>query len=110
MQLPKTKTVSPTTVQSLKECTPEIPQQLDLFFRTLLDGITPAISEAQRDSVDRKVNAMSSDAVFNRKTVEAYCTRSWISFSHRFKIDYADFKQNRTLYLGGTAPASFPPS
>lgn len=31
MQLPKTRTPDPTTVENLKECAPEIPAQLDLF-------------------------------------------------------------------------------
>ncbi len=64
LKLPKTKTPSPTTVPNLKECAPSIPSQLDLFFRSLLCGITPT-SGAQTDTVDRKVTAMASDAIFN---------------------------------------------
>ena len=40
MKLPKTKTPNPATVQNLKDCAPEMPEQLDLFFRTLLGGVT----------------------------------------------------------------------
>ncbi|CAB4021739.1 Hypothetical predicted protein, partial [Paramuricea clavata] len=36
MKLPKTRTPNPATVQTLKECAPEMPEQLDLFLRSLL--------------------------------------------------------------------------
>lgn len=52
MQLPKTKTPNPATVQNLKECAPDIPPQLDLFFRSLLGGITPTFSGAHMEIVD----------------------------------------------------------
>ena len=53
------------TVQNLKECASEIPEQVDLFFRSLLGGIAPIPSGIQKDTLDRKVNAMGSDAVYN---------------------------------------------
>ena len=65
MQLPKTKTPNPATVQHLKECATEIPAQLDLFCRCLLDGMTPTFSGAHKVTVDRKVTAMASDAIYN---------------------------------------------
>lgn len=61
MQLPKTKTPNPATVENLKQCAPVIPNQLDLFFRSLFGGIRPSCS----DTVDRKVTAMGSDAIYN---------------------------------------------
>ena len=42
MRLPKSKTPTPATVQSLKESSPDIPAQLEFFFRTLLSGLTPS--------------------------------------------------------------------
>ncbi|XP_048857264.1 uncharacterized protein LOC125724829 [Brienomyrus brachyistius] len=65
MQLPKSKTPVPATVQNLKESSPDIPKQLDIFFRSLLGGVTPAFQGAQTTAIDRKVALMASDAVFN---------------------------------------------
>ena len=65
MQLPKTKTLDPATVQTLKECAPEIPEQLDLFFRSLLGGIKQTSSAVQKHVLDRKDTAMGSDAIYN---------------------------------------------
>ena len=68
LQLPKTKTPSPTTVEKLKECSPQIPAQLQLFFTTLLGVTIPSFSGNQRETkvtIDRKVTAMASDAICN---------------------------------------------
>ena len=43
MQLPKSKTPNPATVQNLKECSPDIPKQVEHFFKTLLNGSTPTL-------------------------------------------------------------------
>ena len=50
------------TAQSLKATSPEIPEQLKLFFQTLYHGLKPL---NENDSVERKLVASSSDAVFN---------------------------------------------
>lgn len=60
MKLPKSKTPDPATVQNLKETAPEIPQQLALFFRTLLGGLT----QTPQGPLERKVTSMASDAIF----------------------------------------------
>ena len=52
-------------MDNLKECIPTIPKQLDLFFRTLLVGITPTFQDAQHVTADRKVTSMASDTIFN---------------------------------------------
>ena len=65
MHLSKTRTPNPATVQNLKECASEIPEQVDLFFRSLLGGITPTPSGIQKDTLGRKVIAIGSDAVYN---------------------------------------------
>ena len=44
------KTPDPATVYILKETAPEIPQPLDLFFRTLFGGLTPT----HQDTEDRR--------------------------------------------------------
>ena len=74
MQLPKTKTPNPVTVQNLKDCAPEIPKQLNQFFGILLGGITPSFSGVQKDAVDRKISAMASDVIYNttRGTVKPW--------------------------------------
>jgi len=74
MQLSKSKTPNPATVQNLKECAPEIPAQLDLFFRSLLGGLTPSFRGAYKDTIDRKVTSMASDAIYNvtRGTVKPW--------------------------------------
>ena len=71
MQMPKTKTPDPATVQNLKESAPPIPKQLDFFFRSLLGGT----SHGEQNSVtERKVASMASDAIFNvtRGTVKPW--------------------------------------
>lgn len=65
MNLQKTNAPDPATVQNLKEAAPEILQQLDLFFRSLLIGITPTSQGVQKGAIDRKVTSMASDAIFN---------------------------------------------
>lgn len=65
MQIPKTKTPNPATVHNLKECAPTLPEQLDLFFRTLLCGSSQNDSGPHKEKVDRKVTAMAADAVYN---------------------------------------------
>ncbi|XP_030837116.1 uncharacterized protein LOC105437992 [Strongylocentrotus purpuratus] len=73
LKVPKTNTPNPVTVQNVKECAAKIPAQLDLFFRTLLCGMGSSCT-AQKESVERKVNAMSSDAMYN---VTRGSTRPW---------------------------------
>ena len=61
----KWETPTPTTVETLKNCSPEPPDDLQLFFRTLLYGIHKPNGNTNRESLERKVIAMSSDAVYN---------------------------------------------
>lgn len=63
LQLPKSKTPNPATVQNLKECSPQIPRQLELFFRCLLNGFKQ--EDTTNYSTDRKVTALASDVMFN---------------------------------------------
>jgi len=65
MQLPTSNTPNPATVQDLKKCSPDIPAQLDLFIRSLMRGLTPRFRSACKDTIDRKVTAMASDALYN---------------------------------------------
>jgi hypothetical protein len=53
------------TIQKLKECAPEIPAQLELFFRSLLYGVTQDSPDGCNEAIDRKVAAMASDAIYN---------------------------------------------
>lgn len=99
MKLPKSKTPDPATVQNLKETAPEIPQQLALFFRTLLGGLT----QTSQGPLERKVTSMSSDAIFNAshgtvKTMEAYGHGTGIGITDWIKVVLADSEQSWTQY------------
>ena len=63
LQIPNSKTPHPTTIKNLKECAPDIPDQLLLFFRYLLNGT--ATSCTTSDTNERKVANMASDAIYN---------------------------------------------
>ena len=59
------KTPIPTSVETLKACSPALPEELQLFYRTLLCGLHEPTGDNVRESVERKVMALSSDAVYN---------------------------------------------
>ena len=63
--MPKWKTPTPTSVATLKACSPELPEEIMLFYKTLLCGLHQPSGNDNRDAVDRKMTAMSSDAVYN---------------------------------------------
>ncbi|KAJ8031889.1 hypothetical protein HOLleu_25241 [Holothuria leucospilota] len=63
--MPKWKTPTPTSVTALKASSPELPEELLLFYKTLLCGLREPSGNDSKDAVDRKVTAMSSDAVYN---------------------------------------------
>ena len=63
MQIPKSKTPHPTTMNNLKECAPKIPSQLKLFFRYLLNGTVSPCTKSETN--ERKVITMASDAIYN---------------------------------------------
>ena len=71
MQLPKSRTPHPATVQNLKECSSQIPEQLHVFFQYLLGGTS---EQNNKEVLDRKVNALASDVIFNvsRATVKPW--------------------------------------
>ena len=64
--MPKWRTPTPTSVESMKTCSPDLPEDLLLFFRTLLYELRKSTGDANKDNVDREVMEMSSDAVFER--------------------------------------------
>ena len=94
IKLPKTRTPNLATVQTLKECAPEMPEQLDLFLRSLLGGITPILNGTQKDILDQKVTAMGSDAISGFK-IAAGC-RLQPAFSGHLP---AIFKQERQCFF-----------
>ena len=71
MQIPKSRTPCPATLQNLRECSPDIPDQLQLFFKFLLNGTS---EQNNKEVLDRKVNALASDVIFNvsRATVKPW--------------------------------------
>ena len=72
LQMAKWETPYPTSVETLKTCSPDLPDDLMLFFWALLCGIRKP--NANIDSVDRKAMAMSSDAAYN---VSRGAVRPW---------------------------------
>ena len=70
LAIPQSKTPSPTSVHTLKENSPSIPDLTLVFFRTLIGGLQSEIgvNNSNRDVMERKALAGASDAVFN-------CTR-----------------------------------
>ena len=62
LAMPKTSSPSNMTAQTLKATSAEIPGQLNLFFQTLYHGLKPL---KDNDSVERKMIASSSDAIYN---------------------------------------------
>ena len=65
LEMPKWQTPIPTTVETLKTCSPDLPEDLQLFFRTLFCGLHKPTGDSKKESVERKVLAMSSDTVYN---------------------------------------------
>ena len=63
--MPKWKTPMPTSVQTLKASTPDLPEEILLFYKTLLCGLREPGEDGNREAVNRKVMSMSSDAVYN---------------------------------------------
>ena len=63
--MPKWETPTPTSMSALKGCSPDIPDEVILFFKTLMNGIHSPSCNENKDVLDRKVLAMASDAVYN---------------------------------------------
>ncbi len=70
----KSVTPTPTSVETLKSCSPDLPAEILLFFKTLLCGLREPSGVDNSEAVNRKVMAMSSDAVYNasRGTVKPW--------------------------------------
>ena len=62
--IPKWKTPTPTSVHTLKTCSPELPEDLLLFYKTLMCGLREPSGDNNCQGIQRKVLSMSSDAVF----------------------------------------------
>ena len=63
--IPKWKTPTPTSVHTLKTCSPELPEDLLLFYKTPMCGLREPTGDKHCQGIQRKVLSMSSDAVFN---------------------------------------------
>jgi len=63
--LPKSATPSMTSLETLKLCSPQLPEELVMFFKTLLCGLREPSGVENCETVNRKVMAMTSDAVYN---------------------------------------------
>uniref|UniRef100_UPI00358ECE32 uncharacterized protein isoform X3 n=1 Tax=Myxine glutinosa TaxID=7769 RepID=UPI00358ECE32 len=67
--MPKSITPTPTSVETLKSCSPDLPGEMLLFYKTLLCGLREPSGVDNREAVNRKVIGMSSDAVYNTSRV-----------------------------------------
>ena len=63
--MPISITPAPTSVETLKSCSPDLPEEMLLFYKTLLCGLHEPSGVDNREAVNRKVISMSSDAVYN---------------------------------------------
>jgi hypothetical protein len=70
----KSVTPTPTSVETLKSCSPDLPPEILLFFKTVLCGLQEPSGVENNEVLIRKVLAMSSDAVYNasRGTVKPW--------------------------------------
>ena len=70
----KSVTPTPTSVETLKLCSPDLPNEILLFFKTLLCGLREPSGVDNSEAINRKVIGMSSDAVYNasRGTVKPW--------------------------------------
>ncbi|KAG1670545.1 hypothetical protein GQR58_016805 [Nymphon striatum] len=60
--IPKWKTPMPTSVHTLKTCSPWLPEDLFLFYKTLMCGLREPTGDQNCQGMQRKVLSMSSDA------------------------------------------------
>ncbi|CAL4062288.1 unnamed protein product [Meganyctiphanes norvegica] len=74
LEMPEWGTQSPTTVEELNAWSPEIPEELLLFYKTLLCGIHEPSDIANREAINRKVTAMASDAACCLRHIKRDCT------------------------------------
>ena len=69
--MPKSLTPLSANMTNLKEDAPEIPEDVMLFYKALLCGLALSKAEKSPETIQRKANALASDAVYNvsRSTV-----------------------------------------
>ena len=63
LSMPKSKSPSPTSVHTLKETSPMLPEPLEFFFRTLYCGLLTD-TDLPKENIERRVMSSASDAVF----------------------------------------------
>ena len=64
MNMAKWKTPEPVKAHTLKSCSPDLPELLTVFYETLLCGLSEPKGE-HRETIEKKVMALSSDAMYN---------------------------------------------
>lgn len=64
-EMPKSTTPADISVEALKACSSHVPEEIKLFFKTLMCGLQEPSGEENREAVNRKVTSMSSDAIYN---------------------------------------------
>ena len=73
-----TKTPAPTSVHSLKASSPNIPEPVLLFFRTVFKGISNEDESDTNETIERKAVASASDLIYNASHGR---TRPWKNVS-----------------------------
>ena len=63
--MPKWSTPALTSAHTLKSCSPDLPEEVLLFYRTLLFGVYGSPESDVSKSLERKMKAMVADAVYN---------------------------------------------
>ena len=62
---PKSQTPQPANIANLKESVSEIPEEIMLFFITLLSGLALPLTENCVEAIRRKAEALASDVAYN---------------------------------------------
>ena len=63
--MPKSKTPIPASVETLKSCYPDLPEEIVVFYKTLMCGLREPTGDHNKEAVQGKVIGMTSDAVHN---------------------------------------------
>ena len=64
-EMPKWSAPVPTSVHTLKSCSPDLPEEQLVFYRTVLHGVCGPFDSDLSENLERKAKAMASDAVYN---------------------------------------------
>ena len=64
--MPKSKTPIPTSIETLKSCSPDLPEEILAVYKTLMCGLWEPTGDHNKEAVQRKVIGMTTDAVYDK--------------------------------------------